>query len=141
MDRRLSNKCIQIKGPKLDPPDGTTFDFEEVHFWTLFGTWLLCTGAQNWTLKMLNPVPPGSAVLRSPQNLPKSRCPSPDLHQITQTSTEISNKGREQGRPQPRLQKSYPFLSLKTNPLRTSLAPACLNHYIFPGCYEIDEKV
>ena len=33
-----------MKGPKLDPPDGTTFDFEGVHFLTLSGTGLLSTG-------------------------------------------------------------------------------------------------
>ena len=69
-----------MKGPKLDPPDGTTFDFERVHFLTLSGTCLLCTGGQNWTLN----------------NLLKSRCPSSELHEITQTSTEIGNKGCEQ---------------------------------------------
>ena len=69
-----------MKGPKLDPPDGTTFDFEGVHFLTLSGTCLLCTGGQNWTLN----------------NLLKSRCPSSELHEITQTSTEIGNKGCEQ---------------------------------------------
>lgn len=58
MDRRLCNTCTHMKGPKLDPPDGTTFDFEGVHFLTLSGTCLLSTGGQNWTLKMLNPVPP-----------------------------------------------------------------------------------
>ena len=51
--------------------------------------------------------------------------------------TRAANKGG----PQPRLRKSYPFWTPKTNPLRTSFASACLNHSIFPGCYEIDEQV
>ena len=63
------------------------------------------------------------------------------MHQITQTNTEIGNQGREQGRPPTPSPKSYPFWTPKTNPLRTSLAPACLNHYVFFGCYRIDEQV
>ena len=46
------------KGPKLDPPGGTTFDFKRVHFLTLFETRFLCTEVQKWTLSRLNPVPP-----------------------------------------------------------------------------------
>ena len=132
MDRRLCNTCTHMKGPKLDPPDGTTFDFEGVHFLTLSDTCLLSTGAQNWTLKMLNPVPPWRCHLRSPKNLRKSRCPSPDLHQITQTSTstEISNKGREQGRPLTPSPKKLSILDSKNEPFKSLPCPACLYHYL-----------
>ena len=120
------------EGPKMDPPDGTTFDFEGVHFLTLSDTCLLSTGAQNWTLKMLNPVPPWRCHLRSPKNLRKSRCPSPDLHQITQTSTstEISNKGREQGRPLTPSPKKLSILDSKNEPFKSLPCPACLYHYL-----------
>ena len=49
--------------------------------------------------------------------------------------------GREQGRPPiPSPEKLlYPFWTPKTNPLRTSPASARLNHYIFAGCYEIEQ--
>ena len=103
-----------MKVLKLDPPDETTFDFEGVHFWTLFWELFDLYGGQNWTLKMLNPVPPGGAVLRSPQNLLKSRYPSPDLHQMTQTGT---------------CPKKLSLLSPKTNPLKNPLAPAYINHF------------
>ena len=58
MDLQRFNKFDKIKGPKIAPPDGTTFDSTGVHFLTLSGTCLLSTEAQNWTLNVLNPVPP-----------------------------------------------------------------------------------
>ena len=106
-----------MKGRKLDPPDGTSFDFEGFPLFDPF-----------WYMFALHGEPKLD-VLKSPNNLLKSRWPNPELHEITQTGTEIGNKGCEQGRPpKPRLQKSYPFWTPKTNPLRTSLAPTRPNH-------------
>ena len=43
-----------MKGPKLDPPGGTTFDFKGVHFLTPLETRFLCMKwGQNWTLQGL----------------------------------------------------------------------------------------
>jgi hypothetical protein len=52
----------KIKGPKTDPPGGTTFDSKRVHFWTPFEIHLLSARVQNWALNILNPVPPGGPV-------------------------------------------------------------------------------
>ena len=77
------DKFIQIKEPKLVPPDGTAFDFKGVHFLTLSGTCLLCTKAQNWTLIMLNPVLPWRCRFKvTYKSLLKSRCPIRELRKI-----------------------------------------------------------
>ena len=60
----------------------------------------------------------GGAVLRSPKNLLESRCPLPELHQITQPSTEISNKGLEQGRPPTPSPKKLSILEAKNEPFK-----------------------
>ena len=105
-----------MKGPKLDPPDGTTFDFEGGPlfdpFWYMFP---LCGGPkldpQNVESGAVLKVP----FLRSPNNLLTSRCPSPEL---TQTSTEIGNKGCEQGRPPTPSPKKLAILDPKNDPLK-----------------------
>lgn len=141
----LATSLSQMKGPKLGPPDGNTCDVKGGHFLTLSGKcllkFLLCTGAQNWTLNMLNPVPPWRTVLRSPKNLLESRCPFPELKQSNKPALKLSTRAANKGGPQLRLQKSYQFWTPKTSPLRTSLGPACLKTIIFPSCYEVDEQV
>jgi hypothetical protein len=111
-----------MKGPKLDPPGGTTFDFKGVHFLTPLETRFLCTGVQNWTLNRLNPVPPCRSGFK-PIQAPSSAA----LFQCRNASNQhrVGNKSLEQGRPQLRLQKSYQFQVPKTNP---RLAPCtCLS--------------
>ena len=102
-----------MKGPKLDPPGGTTFDFKGVHFLTPLETHFLCTGVQNWTLNRLNPVPPCRSGFK-PIQAPSSAA----LFQCRNASNQhrVGNKSLEQGRPQLRLQKSYQFQVPKTNP-------------------------
>ena len=129
-----------MKGPKLGPPNAITFDFKRVHFLTLSGTCLLCTGAQNWTLNMLNPVPPWRCrfkVTEEPSwvTLSYSRIASnyTDQHWNWQ-------QGQTREAPNSVSKKSIHFGRKKTNPLRTFLVQACLNHYL-PGCCEVDEQM
>ena len=67
----------KIKGPKTDPPGGTTFDPKRVHFWTPFEIHLLCARVQNWALNILNPVPSWGPVWRPTQISLEPCCSNP----------------------------------------------------------------
>ena len=127
---KFATMKVPKKGPKLDPPGGTTFDFKGSTFWPLLETRFLCKGVQNWTLNRLNPVPSWRSGFK-PTQAPSSA----ELFQCRNASTshKITSKlaiRAEQGRPQLRLQKSYQFQVLKTNPKEASFP--CLSSWWQP---------
>ena len=75
----------KMKGPKTGLPGGTTFDPKRVHFWVPSEIYLLCARVQNWTLSILNLVPPWRLVWRPIQYSLEARC----WHQATNIPSHI----------------------------------------------------
>ena len=133
------NRFATMKGPKLDPPGGTTFDFKGVHFLTLFKYVSFARGSKTgpstgWIWCLL-----GGPVLSPPQ-APSSaalfQCRSASAsHKNTALAIRASNKGGPNS-----VSKNH--ISFRCQKRTQKLVPCtCLSRswQSFPFCY-VDER-
>ena len=133
------NRFATMKGPKLDPPGGTTFDFKGSTFWPLFKYVSFARGSKTgpstgWIWCLL-----GGPVLSPPQ-APSSaalfQCRSASAsHKNTALAIRASNKGGPNS-----VSKNH--ISLRCQKRTQKLVPCtCLSRswQSFPFCY-VDER-
>ena len=130
------NTFATMKGPKLDPPGGTTFDFKRSTFWPLFKhvSFGSKTGPSTGWIRCLL----GGAVFSPPNHLLRLRCSNVEAHQ-RHTKTPRCNKNLKQGRFQLVSKNHISFRCQKRTQKLASCTSLSWSWQSFPFCY-VDER-